>query len=180
MPYRNRILNEEEKILIAADFHYLSARLLFIHGLFFVAYHLSAISIEQYAKCLQKIKYGRFEKGHKIMKRMEELKINLDITNKEFIMRLEESYKEKYPDEWREGAIWCNNLELLDSLVKKLRNLVIFELKKMNPGNRNDLLKACINAKDLFPGNTAKYGGMKSIEILYRGNNSLSYFEFLC
>jgi hypothetical protein len=71
----------EEKMLIAADLHYLSARLLFMHGLFFVACHLSALAIEQFAKCLQTIKYREFEKGHEIMKRMEKLNIDLDIPN---------------------------------------------------------------------------------------------------
>jgi HEPN domain-containing protein len=170
---------EERWLLIGADFHYLSARLNFMHGFFLVALHISATSIEMYLKCLEKCKNGKFEKGHNLVNRINKVNINIDENYKEFLQQLENSYKNKYPDEWKGKVRWPNVLEPLDFFVMKIRNLAIVELKKIDPENKNDVLKACINSKDLLPGNTAMYGALTSIEVFHRSNRFISQFQYL-
>ena len=173
-------MQEQDKLLlITADYNYLSARLLFMHGLFLVSYYIAAMAIEHYIKCLEFLKKQKFKKGHNIENRITSLGIKLDSDIINFIRKLERSYKEKYPDQWQQGIKWENELKILDKTVVILRNFVISEFKKLKPKNKDDLLKACLNNRNLLPSVTLQYDGMDTITIFTNYNESLPNFEYL-
>lgn len=174
-------MNHKEIInqwLFTADQHYISARLLFMFGLYNVALPNAATAVEMYLKCLSQLQGGSVKKfGHKLLEQFAAAKINLASELQDFIKELESSYQNKYPDAWKGDIKWKESLNELDQLIFQLRNIIIKIAGQVEGGI--DLLVEIKNRGDLISEISDRYGMPTVREALFRNNQFIYRFKFL-
>lgn len=166
------------KWLFMADSHYLSGRLLFMTGLYHVALHNSATSIELYLKCADLLfNKGVLRKGHDLKQRFNDFKIVLPPTLDTFIAELEDSYRNKYPDAWSGDVMWKDRLFELDTLVYQFRNYIVDRLSDFR--GAMDLLRIARDYGHFDDSISPKFGTLNLKDVFYRSNNRATSFKFL-
>jgi len=168
--------------LFIADSHYLSARLLLMHGLYPVALHVAATATEMYVKCLLLVK-GEDSKeirkiGHDLGELFKKANIKLAQGVQELVDELKESYTfNKYPDSWTGNVEWKERLKDLDNLVHQLRNHLIEQLQSGDKEAIQDIIRICKNQGFLIPDIAGRYGVLTLKDVFLRSNEVFSKFK---
>jgi len=168
------------QLLGMADFHYLSARILFLHILYPTAWHTSATAVEMYFKMVLFLKGNQDTRryGHNLAKIVKETGIKLDPEAKKIMSDLEKSYKgKKYPDSWESDVIWKDDLDRLDILVRQLRNLILEQIPIEEKKSIQDILKILTKRNSLMPEVATRYG-TANLNSFSLANQSFHKFKF--
>ncbi|MCF7846252.1 MAG: HEPN domain-containing protein [Candidatus Peribacteraceae bacterium] len=174
------------KWLMMADFEYLSARLLLTHSVYITGLSSAARALELYLKVLvhqkKKVPFDQMfkEYGHSINKLLKELNINLDSTGDKVVKDLNESYKNRYPDNWKGDVKWRFWLHEIDKIICLVHNdvwILIDESEKIEIKKQNVLFLASTNFNFPF-GHEQEFGSMELAALFKRGNNSWWNFIF--
>ena len=168
--------------LTIADFHYLSAGLLFMHGLYPVALHVAATATEMYLKCLLLIKGEDSKKirkmKHDLFKLFQKANIKLAPKSQELVDELKKSYTvHKYPDSWTANVEWKERLRDLDTLVYQLRNRLIEQLQPEDKKMVQDIIKISRNPGFLMPNTASRYGVLSLKDVFLRSNEVFAKFK---
>lgn len=163
-----------------ADFHYLSARLLFLHGIYPVALHNGATAVEMYLKCLLLLKGEDPKRRHNLQELFKRAKINLVPEVFQFVQELQKSYvQDKYPDSWTDSVIWKESIGDLDDLIQQLRNQLVAQLSLEEKKFVQDFLKIIMKQGFLIPDVSCRYGVMDLKNVFLRANDSFAKFEYM-
>ena len=116
--------------LYKADHHYLAARLLYLHGLLFVAEENAGFAIELILKCAcKKQKVDFSSKRHKLIELWPLAKppINLDEGFMKYLEKLQTALYNRHPnaENWDSGHKANDQFDALDLLYLKLRKWLI-------------------------------------------------------
>ena len=162
-----------------ADHHYLSARLLYLHGLLFAAEENAGFAIELILKSACKNIDADMKQSHKITKLWESANppITLDAFFTEYLDKLEDVLYAKHPDAkaWSEGRSANDQFDALDYLYLTLRNWLIksFPVENCIPTE----LDLAIEGKSLFNNVVSRHGAWDMGTILKRSNNRYSLLQ---
>lgn len=162
-----------------ADCHYLSARLLFLHGIYPVALHDGATAVEMYLKCLLLLRGENPEFGHDLKKLFKKAEINLANETPQFVNELQKSYQEdKYPDAWNGDVTWKESIHDLDDLAQQLRHIIFNSLAEEEKKSVQDILKIIMRQGSLIPHIADRYGVMDMRNVFLRTNNVFTKFIY--
>lgn len=174
---KNRYYIEQSEIgnwLFKADHHYLSSRLLYLHGLLFSAEENAGFCIELILKCACKIKgidfYGKKHQLNKLWNIVNPPFL-LDEKFNQYLLNLEKSLYNRHPDTeiWKISKEVSDNYDALDFLYLKLRKWILSLIsKKYFISTEVDLAKK----EENYFSNTISRHGAWSLSIILKRSNS--------
>lgn len=159
-----------------ADHHYLSARLLYLHGLLFAAEENAGFCIELILKCACKKQEVDFSgKRHKLKELWDLAKppFSLDEGFNKYLSKLQQVLYDRHPDTktWESGREANDQFDALDFLYLKLRKWLL-QLIKDDPGipTEIDIAK---KEESFFSNVVSRHGAWSLASILKRSNTRI-------